>query len=465
MKAKKKLNQLKKRIGIDEYKNGELDVTGKYESVKSRLENLEKLQQGIIEESIIFQTNYDFETGTKENLEVSENRLKGSGHWVKEIDLGENSLEFGRIEWETFKEEYLETEVSSTINSSGAIVEIDTGSGYRIVDREQTPTNPFNHRFKIKVTMDGTVELDKLKINFKIRTIRDQISDIEKNISINLNKHNLRVNSILNQSAYKFTDMVFDDFHNDTGIDKEKSTGYLFDANKKVIMVDQSKEKAEIVLKPEETLNPTKCFVSIAVNEQTTKEIIIPFENGQFEGISIKHGTIKLNKENENEYIVFGFFETDIIDLGENIKRIKGVFSDNDTPSNSRINILFKTSKNKIDFTEYKSIADINGLDIDDRFIQIRLEIYAAVSAQSRTAIDSYQFNGDVQVDGDRISIKSSDKMLKRINDISNDSKDLSIPFFYNILKRNNNIATAFDYEANQAIEELGYLSIRGQYI
>ncbi|MBU5262136.1 hypothetical protein [Bacillus atrophaeus] len=474
VKAKKKSEKIKKRLGLEEYRNGELDVVGEFENVKQRLEKLEEACEGKNQDkSIILKTNNDFKKGVRVGLEVSENRLKGEGNWEIEIDLGEDAIQLGKIEWRTAVEVNDSVEVEDDLNKSysfyennfsGIIIATDTGNGYRVLGESQIPNSPFRQFLKIRITLDGTCELDQLIISYNVRPLWDRISDIEKNISINLNKHNLRVNSILNQSAYKFTDMVFDDFHNEDGIDVEKSTGYIFDSSRKIIKIAPPNEKAEIVFKSEEATNPTKLFISLAIDEQTEKEKPIPFQTGRYEGVAYENEVIKLSKINEEEYIKAGHFETSIIDLGTNIKRIKKIFSDYIAPSNAVINFLFKTSKDGIEFTDYKPVANLDNMDIDDRYIQVKVELLAAYTLKPKPTVNLYQLNDGATKDGETILIRSLDKMLKRVNDISNDSKNLSIPFFYDILKRRNNITT-YDYKSNQAIEELGYLSIRGHYI
>ncbi|MED3626578.1 hypothetical protein P4478_05365 [Bacillus subtilis] len=475
VKAKKKSEQIKKLLGVEEYKNGELDVVGKFENVKERLEKLEEACEVKNQEKlIIFKTNSDFIKGIREGLDVSEDRLKGVGTWEIEIDLGEDAIHLGKIEFRTAVELNKEfTEVEQDIEKSysfydnifsGLIIETDTGNGYEVLGESQIPSNSFNQFIKVRITLDGTCELDQLVISYSIRTIWDRISDIEKNISINLNKHNLRVSSLLNQSAYKFSDMVFDDFHNEDGIDAEKSVGYLFDSSKKIIKIDPSKDKAEIVLKSEYANNPTKLFISMAINEQTEKEKSIPFQLGQYEGTVYENEAIKLAKINEEEYSKAGYFESPIIDLGTNLKRIKNIFSEYAVPSNSVINLLFKTSEDGIAFTDYKPAAKLNDIDIVDRYIRIKVELLASHTLQPKPTVSLYKFNEGVVQNGDTILIKSLDKMLKRVNDISIESKNLSVPFFYDISKRKNNIST-YNYDSNEAIEELGYLSIRGHYI
>ncbi|MGG1453557.1 hypothetical protein ABE325_21855 [Bacillus licheniformis] len=474
VKAKKRSDEIKKRLGLDEYKNGDLDVTGQYDSVKARLESLEGLREGIRQERLVFETNSDFEKGVLRGLEVSEDRLKGVGTWEKEIDLGEDAIELGRVEFQTvaevdegFSEDEKDLNKSySTYENdySGVIIETDTGSGFKELSESQVPTSPFKRHLKIRMTLDGSRELDRLIINYRVRTIWDRISNLEKNISINLNKHNLRVNSVLNQSAYKLTEMVFDDFHNESGIDKDNSSGYFFDSSKKIIKIDPSKEKAEIILKPEEANNPTKFFISLAINEQTEKVVPVSFEKGFLNGVALDNGVIKLSEADEGEYMVTGFFESPIVDLGTNLKRIKEIISENIAPPNSELKFLFKTSKDGNEFTEYKVSSNITSMDISDRYIQVKLEFYAALTQQPRSLVNSYQIAEGVMRDGETISIQSLDKMLKRINDISNDTKNLSIPFFYNVLKRKNNVG-AFNFDPGLVVKELGYLSIKGQYI
>lgn len=105
----------------------------------------------------------------------------------------------------------------------------------------------------------------------------NMVSDVSKHTMINLNKHNLRVNSLLNHTRYQLTDMIVDDFQDDSGIDKEKSKNikHILNSENNFIGVGEAKRKQEILQ-------------TTSVSSNIHKATITPNEYGTIHAITLQ---------------------------------------------------------------------------------------------------------------------------------------------------------------------------------
>jgi hypothetical protein len=127
-------------------------------------------------------------------------------------------------------------------------------------------------------------------------TLYNRVSEVEANTAINLNKHNLHINSVLNKDKYGLTDLAFDDFGDDSGIDHSKSTGHQFDSAGRKVKIASGQTQAEVVTTAEETnVVPRMITVSQAFNEVLTGERQVDLTNGNFINTSYNENKIMLN--------------------------------------------------------------------------------------------------------------------------------------------------------------------------
>lgn len=130
----------------------------------------------------------------------------------------------------------------------------------------------------------------------------NRVSDVSAHTMINLNKHNLRVSSLLNQSRYSLSDMIVDDFIDESGIDKSMSVNYLYDGLNNIIKIAEGESQAEIVTVVEEVENiPLQIVVSQATIEQHLKLQLINFEDGMHDNTIINGDKIELRKIGQYE--------------------------------------------------------------------------------------------------------------------------------------------------------------------
>ncbi len=127
------------------------------------------------------------------------------------------------------------------------------------------------------------IRLEELEKRKPGEVLNKRISDIEIHTHINLNKHNLRVASLLNQKRYKHTDMIVDDFNDNSGIDINKSVNIKW-IDGKVTAVDPALP-AELVTVTETTdTQPEMISVSLLAGDSeiitNDPEVLVSRNNG-----------------------------------------------------------------------------------------------------------------------------------------------------------------------------------------
>jgi hypothetical protein len=126
-------------------------------------------------------------------------------------------------------------------------------------------------------------------------TLYNRVSGVEANNAINLNKHNLHVNTILNKNKFGLTDLAFDDFADATGIDATKSTGQVFDAVGKKFVINPAATEAELVTTADSLTDiPQMITVSQVFNEQNTASGLIDLVSGTHISTEVVDGKIQL---------------------------------------------------------------------------------------------------------------------------------------------------------------------------
>lgn len=182
----------------------------------------------------------------------------------------------------------------------------------------------------------------------------NRVSKVSENTTINLNKHNLRVGSLINHTRYKLSDMVVDDFEDDSGIDYEQSSNIAFDQNKKAIhALDPEQESVLVTIS--ESASQVNTFVLSTIFGMNTK---FAHEANLSEGyykntIYEVDAGIRLNYE-DGLYALEGIYESNPIFLGEDLLKIQDINLEIDTPEGTDLQIKYAFSKDGNSFTSYR---------------------------------------------------------------------------------------------------------------
>ncbi|WDI05107.1 discoidin domain-containing protein (plasmid) [Paenibacillus urinalis] len=180
---------------------------------------------------------------------------------------------------------------------TSAVIYTDTGEGFVPIGEAGSIESKFNKKFKVKIEAptDKSLSLTKLSILYKSKPINTIISETEKKTAINLNKHNLRVSALLNQSRYKLTDMIVDDFRDQSGVDKESSINVTYDeALHKYTGGAGSAELITIA----EVLDAKPTFVVVAQSGSVkdSETYVLDLTKGTFENTELVDGSIQLKR-------------------------------------------------------------------------------------------------------------------------------------------------------------------------
>ncbi|MEB9378728.1 hypothetical protein P4J09_11795 [Bacillus cereus] len=143
---------------------------------------------------------------------------------------------------------------------------IDVGNNFEIVSK-------FSKNLQIQVTvLDEAYKFNNVAISYQNRPLPNRVSDLETSIHINLNKHNLRVNSLLDKKRYNMKDMIIDDFGDNSGIDVEKSENITYDKKKHKVKQSNAQQPATFITVSEQLDMMPKLFLLSGISGKATRE-------------------------------------------------------------------------------------------------------------------------------------------------------------------------------------------------
>ena len=237
--------------------------------------------------------------------------IGGYGTWESPVhDLGEDLISLNSIDL-----------AGTGLSNANVFTKTENDTDYIALNTDGTIASNFGKTLQIKVELtDGTTppEIDKLVVNYQTKPLVNRVGELEEKTAINLNKHNLHMNTVLNKNRFGLTDLVFDDFGDDTGIDASKSFGHAFDASNKKVIIDEvnGATQAEVVTTPETTDTvPQMITISQATNEKTNDIKSIDLANGTHTNTVNNNGYIELNVAGTIE---FGYTNNIIPTLSSN---------------------------------------------------------------------------------------------------------------------------------------------------
>jgi len=220
-------------------------------------------------------------------------------------------------------------------------------------------------------------------------TLNNRVSAIEAKISANINKHNLRVSSILNKERYNMTEMIVDDFVDDSGIDKSQSFGYVFDLTARKIAKSPDAEIAEVVTVTE-VLDKDPTMIVIADAGQQSEYKIgnrqFNLEHGVFTNTEFVNGKLQLKKiDDSGLYPKSGVYMSPVMDLGEafiNFHHLESSAVNGDS-----YKIFISSSHDGESFSNFTPIDEVE-IEKVGRYVQLKVEIYAIEENTERIAHD-----------------------------------------------------------------------------
>ncbi|WP_067923542.1 hypothetical protein [Alicyclobacillus shizuokensis] len=244
----------------------------------------------------------------------------------------------------------------------------------------------------------------------EIPTVSHHVSDVEAATAINLNKTNLFIQSIIDKNRYEHTDMVVEDFQDDSGIDPLQSSGYVLDTILGAVEVVSGQPSAIVVTTAEDSdIVPSEFQISIATKVNDTDDVSVDLTKGTFTNTEIVSDQLQLKRTSADEdspvtYAASGSWESDVIDLGDNFKSLDTINVTNTLPTGTSISIETSTSTDGINFSPYTPLnSDGTIASPSGRYIKIKVDMsggYQFVSNLKNdfVASEASQFQSDPQV-------------------------------------------------------------------
>lgn len=143
---------------------------------------------------------------------------------------------------------------------------IDVGNNFEILSK-------FSKDVQVQVTvLDESYKLHSVEVSYQNRPLPNRVSDLETSIHINLNKHNLRVNSLLDKKRYNMKDMIIDDFGDSSGIDLTNSKNILHDQQNHKVMPKDKTQAAILITTVESVETIPTLFLLSSVTEENAED-------------------------------------------------------------------------------------------------------------------------------------------------------------------------------------------------
>lgn len=375
-KAKKKMKELQVRLGEGEYKHGELDIKGTYENTEKRLSALEEARVGLLD---------------KKNELILEESIKNEVEKEYEFVLDDNAIEFGSIE--VLVKIQAEDDIYEDVTNQVGL-QVKTNGDYQNVNEQFVPEATFSLTPILKIKPNG-YNVHAIKFHYKAAPLLNRLSELEMNTHINLNKHNLRVNALLDKKRYNLKEMVVDDFGDATGIDSTMSSNIKHDVDNHKVTLSSEGQIGEMVT-VKDTLDYIPSFITLSAVTASDTRVIK----------SITNEFISIPKKTETLYEKSFTWESKVIDLGEEVT-IRSLDIVSNIPEGTAIVFYAATSKDGYSFTEYKEVSEDGVFDaIEGRYIKVKAELTAKkevteyVDVYDLSSSEQFEENEFIIVDG-----------------------------------------------------------------
>ncbi|MBA4293728.1 hypothetical protein C0431_12270 [bacterium] len=183
-----------------------------------------------------------------------------------------------------------------------------------------------------------------------------RIGDVTGHTAINLNKHNLRVQMLLDLGMSKLNESIVDTLKTTNHIDDFNSSGYFHDVIEENLKVESGLDKAIVRFKPEVTKEvPYFFFISKVGLRAAINRIILQLVSGVHNQTELYNGSLQL-RLSSGALPIEGKWTSDWIDLGEKVRVLKDVRLNGTLPDNSSVTVRARVQGN-----EWKELKRFEG--------------------------------------------------------------------------------------------------------
>lgn len=186
--------------------------------------------------------------------------------------------------------------------------------------------------------------------------LNKRIGDISEHTTINLNKHNLRVQMLLDLGKSKLNESIVDTLKTTDHIDDFNSSGYFHDVIEENLKVESGLDKAIVRFKPEVTKEvPYFFFISKVGLRAAINRTILQLVSGMHNQTELYNGSLQL-RLSSGALPIEGKWTSDWIDLGEKVRVLKDVRLNGTLPDHSSVTVRARVQGN-----EWKELKRFDG--------------------------------------------------------------------------------------------------------
>lgn len=214
-----------------------------------------------------------------------------------------------------------------------------------------------------------------------------RVSALEAQTHINLNKHNLRVEALVNKGRLQMKEAIVDDFEDATGLDLTSSVNVTHDTTNHLLKPTNVNVEAIAVLKKESLITPaTMMTVSVVSSGGSTKTMDIDMSKGTFEGMQFLNGALSLIPVGQ-EFTKQGSWVSEAIVFDNTIDKVKELRV---TKTTGDVVVSYATSNDGVTWSSFIALPADGALNVAIKGLKIKVEMNATVTIQPERIVQDF---------------------------------------------------------------------------
>lgn len=247
-----------------------------------------------------------------------------------------------------------------------------------------------------------------------------RVSALEANTHINLNKHILRVNTLMDKKRLGLKDMIVDDLGDDSGLKLNSSTNVAYVSSSSLVEVLDKNEEGIIFLKDELLQIPAEILsVSLMHTGGDKRLISLDLSNGAIENLIYQEGELSVTQIGD-EFLKEGTWISEPVILEEKDKKFLSIKT---TGLSEGVEVSFSYSKNGTEWSEFIDLYEDDLVNVEEeRQLIIKLKLKSIVTAQAERELISEK----VELISSVNKAMAVDTSFTEIGEVSGSKLDLS---------------------------------------
>lgn len=223
-----------------------------------------------------------------------------------------------------------------------------------------------------------------------------RISALEANTHINLNKHNLRVEALLNKSRFDLKDAMVDDFEDATGLTLATSTNVTHDVVNHLIKVTTQGQEGIVNFKKETLATPASIFtVSVVSSGGVQRSVAVDLTKGVHTGTVLLNGTIVLATSGA-EYVKSGSWVSDAMLIDALASKVLAIQV---TKSSVDATVSYATSTDGATWSAFVSMPADGSINQAIKYLKFKIDLKAVETVQAERLVQDFLATESTQFD------------------------------------------------------------------